>query len=103
MVPSLIALETSLLMEICLDSARETVFSCFVTLAFNLSLLTPAVVEVIPIKAEIPAIGAPTIAPIPVKKDAKLAVVNRAVNAPVVAANALIIVFARLYFLLIFR
>ena len=78
------------------------VFSCFVTFVLSLPLLTPVAVEAAPNRAAIPAIGAPTGAPIPVKKLAKLADDNTTVNTPVAAANVLIIVFTRLYFLLIF-
>ena len=73
------------------------------TFVLSLPLLALAAVEAVPNRAAIPAIGAPTRAPIPVKKVAKLADDITAVNTQVEAANAFIIVFARLYFLLIRR
>ena len=73
------------------------------TFVFSLPLLALVAVEAVPNRAAIPAIEAPTGAPIPVKRVAKLADDNTTVNTPVAAANAFIIVFARLYFLLIRR
>ena len=83
--------------------SQRNVFSCFVTFVLSLPLPTPAAVEAIPIRAAIPAKGAPATAPIKVKEVARLADDNTIVNTPVGVANALIIVFARLYFLLIRR
>ena len=60
-------------------------------------------VDVMPIRAEMPASEAPIGAAIALKRVARLAVDSTVVKAPVVTANALIIVLARLYFLLILR
>ena len=75
----------------------------FVTFVLSLPLLTPAAVEAIPSKPAIPARGALAIIPINVKEVTRLADESVTVRTPVEVANALIIVFARLYFLLIRR
>ena len=65
MEPSINAFEINLLIESAEDSARETVFSCFVI--FLLSLLPPMVivVEMKPSNPAIPARGVLTITTIP--------------------------------------
>ena len=68
------------------------------TFVLSLPLPTPAAVEVIPIRAAIPAIGSPARAPTKVKEVARLTDDNTTVNTPAEVANALIIVFACLYF-----
>ena len=63
--------ETSLLIKRCFPSAREIVFSCFAL--FLLKFLFPIfiVVEMKPNQPAIPARGAPTITPIPLRETAR--------------------------------
>ena len=99
--PSFNAFEIRRLTERCLDSVRETVFSCFVIFSESRPLLTPTAVDAIPIRPAIPARGAPATTPIPVKDAVRPADDNTTVRIPVEVANAFATDFARLYFLLI--
>jgi hypothetical protein len=83
------AFEMSLPIEVFDDSARDTVFSCFMIFLSSLLLPTVSEAEINPNNPATPARGAPTIIPIPLRETARPEELRRTAAVPTVADDAM--------------